>query len=136
MKNNKKLTWLLGVLLLGVWGTIAHELVGDVGGDTDETENGALADADMTIERYVYDDDVRDPFYARLRPPVRHDTTKKKPVVPKQVLALPTLKLTGILTASKKRTAMIEAMNGTVFFLHEGDTLQGVKLTKMTEQTV
>lgn len=135
--KNKKLAWALVVLVAGIWGTIAYQLyvsmTKDDGGDsapTHRVESSSIA----ASAPFVYAGNVRDPFRYVV---VRRDTTKRaNQAIPKKVWTPPPLKLNGILLAGKRRTAMLEGDDGTVFFLREGDTLRGVKLLNISDQTV
>jgi hypothetical protein len=86
-----------------------------------------------TVRSYVYENDFRDPFH--FIAPHRSDSLKKA-IAKKPPWSPPPFKLTGILTAGKKHTAMIEGSNGAVFFLHEKDTLSGLKILRIDGQAV
>ena len=129
----------LFTILLGIWGTIAYQIYSPVYSTSDEP---APVSANIGRNKqahdvkYIYTADVRDPF--QFATPAKRDSARKPnlPVKPKQVWQPPLFKLTGILTARKKKTAMLEDPAGGVFFLHEGDTLSGVRILKIGDANV
>ena len=136
MKTNKKLFWVLVILVLGIWGAIAYQVFVAV----TESDTDLALDAPRAMERtqdvagYVYKDDVRDPFH--FGAPVGSGSKKNVNSPPPPVWSPPPFRLTGILMTKKKKTAMLEATDGAVYFLREGDTLQGVKVLKIQPHTV
>jgi hypothetical protein len=137
VKNNKILFWFLLVAVVGVWGTIAYQIVVSMNSGGEENKkltNEYQSESLPKVDKYVYNDGVRDPFvFVRS---VHKDTTRKFIPKPKIVWTPPPLKLTGIIIAGKKKTLSIEDQNGSVFFLHEGDTLSGVKILKIKDKIV
>jgi len=138
VKNNQKITRFLVVLALGIWGMIAYRLFASLNsGDSGPTKCPAYPGAnDMkNSEQFVYTGDIRDPFeYAK---PIRKDTVKRKaPAKAAFIWSPPPFKLSGIVTAERKKTAMLEAPDGAVFFLREKDTLYGMKILKITAESV
>jgi Tfp pilus assembly protein PilP len=133
--KNKKLTWVLVALVAGIWGTIAYQLYTSMAeDDRDNSPSVSPMQLSSNPVPFVYASDVRDPFRYVV---ARRDTTKKvSPTTPTKVWTPPALKLSGILLTGKRRTAMLEGTDGAVFFVHEGDTLRGVKLLKISDQTV
>lgn len=133
MKSNKKVTWLLTVLVLGTWGTVAHQLMNVVAATRPESANESTGQsAPLGRDRFVYKDTLRDPFYLVLKHPARRDTSRKA-LTP---FHLPPFKLTGILAGGKKRTAMVEGKNGETYFLNVGDTLRGITLLRINANNV
>jgi hypothetical protein len=136
--KNRRMTWWLVLLVVGIWGTIAYQLYASIS-SADEDGSGSSGLPRMQRQEaaavFVYSRDVRDPF--RYTTIVRMDTTRRSSyqTIP-QVWVPPTVKLSGILTTGKRKTAMLERNDGVVFFLHEGDTLRGVKLLKIKAQGV
>lgn len=122
---------------MGVWGTIAYQIVETISTSKDKISGEVKRDQNggREPESFIYASDVRDPF--RYVPPARRDTTHHQAVPKKIVLwTPPPLKLTGILLADKKKTALMEGAGGSMFFLHEGDTLMGVKIIRIKDQVV
>lgn len=134
MKGNK-VRWILGGIALLIWGSIAYQFAGFVTENEQDEQPPQIAPALLhPAERFVYKPEGRDPFQyvvpVRIR--VRKDTT----VTPKKVWMPPPLKLSGVVLNKKKKTVMLEAGDGNVFFLQEGDTVRGVKLLKIKDQVV
>jgi len=138
MRHSKKLMRLLLLLVLGIWGAIAYRIYASiVAGDSSGTSLHVPSEPDKNrpVEPYVYAKDVRDPFRYVL--PRRRDTSKLHAVTePPVVWTPPPFRLTGILVAQKNKTVMLEGSNGSAFFLHEGDTLSGVRILKIKDKTV
>lgn len=139
MKHNRKLTRSLLVLVLLVWGCVAYRIAVSMDG-ADMNERIPLrptgAKQNRALNTYHFIEDVRDPFHYKM--PTRKDTSgsKSHSARPKIVWAPPPFKLNGILYAERKRTAMLEGPNGSIYFLREGDTLGGVKVLKIKSQSV
>jgi hypothetical protein len=136
MKNNKTITWILVIALAGIWGTVLYQIY-DTVTSGNQDENGrvpvSVSTADTSGDRFIFSETVRDPFHYS----VRVDSSRHKPVRPKEPVWLPPpLKLSGILVAKKKSTAIIEGMDGSTYFVKEGDTLRGVKIIKITPTSV
>jgi hypothetical protein len=139
MKENKKLIWILGVLVLAVWGMIARQILNAVTTeDSDDASSPRVESSSYTsIERFVYSDEARDPFhYITPHVVLRKDTARKNGQKQFPVWTPPPLKLSGILLDKKKRTAMLEGNDGTILFVHEGDTLNGIRLVAIRQSSV
>ncbi len=134
--SNRTITFLLTLLLLGIWGTIVYQLFI---ADNSSAPRGAADEADnkwrrnSTTAKYEYTANVRDPF--GLIVPARKDTILKK-IVQLPIWAPPPFKLTGIVMNNKKRTAMLESAGGEVYFLREGDSLGSVKIQSIRQSIV
>lgn len=136
--KNKKLTRVLAVLVIVVWGSVAYRVYvsivqtyGDVAAHASRID---ISGKDMPVP-YLYASDVRDPF--RYVVSARKDSTKR--AVHSATLAAwtpPPMKLAGVLAADKIKTAILERSDGVVFFVHEGDTLAGVKVLKIHDRMV
>jgi type II secretory pathway component PulC len=136
MKHSKKLTRSLVGVVFVVWGAVAFRVYESVRSD-DALTGMVQAQANTSKEtgKYVYINDVRDPF--RYVSPVRKDSSHKRiPAVPAVAWTPPPFKLTGIMVTKKKRTITVEGSGGNVFFLCEGDTLSGMKVLKIGENAV
>jgi hypothetical protein len=136
--KNKKMTWSLVLLVVGIWGSIAYQLYASIS-LTDE--DGSVSSGLPSEQRqepastFVYLRDVRDPF--RYTTIARVNTARgSSHQTSRQVWVPPAVKLSGILTTGKRKIAMLEGSDGTVFFLGEGDTLRGVNLLKIKDQVV
>ena len=138
MKHSRKLIQVLLVLVLVVWGTIAYRIYDSINANDASDVSVRLpsgTDASRFTQKYIYVNDVRDPF--RYIVPPQRDSTKKHPATKPQIVwTPPPFKLSGILMAKKKKTAMLEGTDGSVFFLHEGDTLKGMKVLKIQDRSV
>jgi len=137
--KSKRFTWPLVTLALSIWVAVAYRIY-------DSVEGNGIGNPGIKIrqnikktiapDRYVYASDVRDPFRFVLSRRGEDTSGHSMPRKPKVVWSPPPFRLTGILMANKKRTAMLEGQNGAVFFLKEGDTLGGVRVLKIKEQAV
>lgn len=137
MKNNKLLTWLLTVVLLGVWGSIVYQLVSDTNGKRDfrTDDKDLFMPAPNDTQRFTYTADVRDPF--QLIPPTQKKAAvKKEAVIQPQLWVPPPFRLTGIVENNKKKTAILEGNDGTSYFLVAGDSVSGVKIVKIEKEKV
>ena len=135
--KNRKITWILLVLVAAIWGTIAYQLYASIterDADVAAPSVGSqTTDKDVSIA-YVYLKDVRDPFrYGS----IEGDSTKRQGhTAQKTVWVPPPVKLTGILAAGKRKTAMLQTNDGAVHFLRVGDTLRGVRVLKISGNSV
>jgi hypothetical protein len=134
MKNNKRIIWFLSIVLLSVWGAIGYQIVTGIFPRNDaatliNNETGK----NIKSAKYQYAADIKDPF--RFFIPSSKDSVKNsKPVLPVRIP--PPFQLTGILLNRNKRTAVLEENDGSVFFLHPGDTISGVRIMKISEKDV
>lgn len=133
INKNKKLTWLLAVLVLGTWGTVAHQLMNVVATTSPQSPyENVERGVPFVRDRFAYKDTLRDPFYPVVKAVPKRDTLRKVAMP----LAPPPFTLSGILSGGKRRTAMVEGKNGETFFLNEGDTLAGIKLLRISQNGV
>jgi hypothetical protein len=135
-RTSKKLTWILSILVLTIWGTIAFNIVDSMSGE----ENASVAftvhagkPLSDSLQTYTFTSEIRDPFHYVMP---HHLDSSKKSLVKKPIWNPPPFKLTGIVTTGKKHTAMIEGLNGAVYFLQEQDTLSGMKILRIRDQAV
>jgi hypothetical protein len=136
MKPNKPLQKFLLLLVSGTWTAIAFQIYGTIAAGSDaEVEGAAGLHPRLKGAPFVYQADVRDPFYFPQAPRQRDSS---RIVLPKPVWTPPPLKLTGILHGMNKRkkTAIVETATGGVFFLSEGDTVSGAKILKISANEV
>ncbi len=130
MKNPLFIRTLVFALLV-IWGSIAYKIVLAVAGENADEEPVPVAQRPAAVVdsiRYVYRSDVRDPF--ALSGAVKRDTARSH-AKPPVLWTPPPLRLTGILSARSKRTAMVQTVEGGTVFLQEGDTLRGTKVLKI-----
>jgi hypothetical protein len=131
--------WLLLTLLFGIWGGVGFEVYSSINKSPDEIPaDGADPKVEKSstksIVKYLYKDDVRDPFL--IRTSVRNDSVKKAHKVIPIPWTPPPYTLTGILSTLKKRCATIQNPSGAIYFLHEGDTLSGITIMTIRETSV
>lgn len=120
---------------------ITVQVVQSLGENAESNEGEVVAVQKNIIDsasiKYVYQDDVRDPFQRR-QIAVRRDTSKRM-IVPKAIVpewVPPPMKLTGILINTANKVATLETNDGAVAFLHEGDTLRGMKVLKIQSNSI
>ena len=133
---SKKFVWILTVLVVSIWGTITYNIVESM--SIEESSDAPVksqpkSSSRNSIKMFQYTSDVRDPFLFKNHPP-KDSLVKHVAAVPS--VFLPPFKLTGILTAGKKHTAMVEGPDGSVFFLQEKDTISGMTILKIKAQAV
>jgi len=137
--NNKAITVFLILLLLGIWGTVVYQLFiagpSAEPGDNVKAVNDQVATRNTPI-RYEYRANVRDPF--DLIVPVQKKIISKKitPAPQSPPWTPPPFKLTGIVLNDKKRTAMLESNDGSIYFLREGDSLGTLKIRSIRQSVV
>jgi hypothetical protein len=137
VKNSKFLTRALFIILIVVWGAVGFRVVETFASSSETEEILAKGGGNKSESRiiYHYTPDIRDPF--AFSPPHRPDASKKPGghgVLPPWTP--PPLALTGILGEGSHRTAMLSGVGGSVFFLHRGDTLSGVKVLEIAASKV
>jgi len=135
--RGKRITIVLSILVAAIWGSIVDKLIGAMGNSRviASGEYSTIPRAPTVQDRFEFKSIVRDPF--AFEEPSRR-TMQKRIVMPQVApsAALPSLKLSGVLTMGKRGTAMIESVEGRVFFLREGDTLQGVRILRIRQNAV
>ena len=130
MKRSRTFTWSLAFVVLIIWSTISYQIYQSFSSDSGDVKDEDPLLSVKNKELFVYRADVRDPFIPTI---IRHpakDTARSQREHP------PTFTLAGILMNRNRRTAFVEAPDGSTFFLHEGDTLQGLKLLRISENKV
>lgn len=137
MKNSRTLTTVLGVALLGIWGKIGFEILGAVESASSTALSASMAstsDQEDTTSRFVYLAKGRDPF---------HYGGKDENISRARTIAVqpppwtpPPLRLSGIVLKKGRSTAMLQSGAGATYFLHQGDTLFGARLTRISGQAV
>lgn len=83
---------------------------------------------------YVYEADVRDPFL--LTAPVATSRGHQSRPARPQIWNPPPFGLNGTVLNESKKVAVVQAANGEVFFLSEGDSLQGIIIRKIDKDSV
>jgi len=123
------------VIVFCVWGAIVYQIARAISSGKGESIENVSNEINERIKSvsFVYTNDTRDPFqYVHIG---HRDTSKiSRQKTPSWIP--PPMKLTGILSAGKKKTVMLEGQTGTVYFLHEGDTLNGIKILKIENKHV
>jgi hypothetical protein len=134
-KSNKILVWVLGLVLAGIWGEVGYRLIWGEGSDDASQQESAnvLAKTNRMEEAYSFDPNVRDPFSYH-----NEETEPVKKIVRPaiKIWLPPQLKLKGVISRGKKRTAVIEAPDGTTYFMAPGDTLYGVTILAVSNELV
>jgi hypothetical protein len=138
VKHNKKLTFFLALLVVGIWGTIVYRFVAAVS-DSDSGEvilSGQESSVHLAkaSERFIYKDDVRDPFQFRPPPPKQRAASKDSSTKP--IWTEPPFKLVGIMQKERVTTAVLQRSDGATFFVQKGDTLAGLKILSVTDTLV
>ena len=137
MKNNKIISLILTISLIAVWGSIGYQVLSGMSTGENESDNADLNSfKNSNSIRYEYKEDVKDPF--QLVP-----SSSKKVVVKtgvprqdEQVWVPPPYRLSGIVADRKKRLAILESNDGGTVFLGEGDSLNGLMISKIEEKKV
>lgn len=135
MNRRLTLNLVLGTALLVVWGTIALRLVEAANGDSGAGAESAVVPTGPRSP-YVYTADVRDPFTGFQKRPARKPPdslsthTRKSPWTP------PPFRLSGTLLRTGRRMAILEGEGGEVYYLAERDTLSGVRIIKVYQDSV
>ncbi|MGB2869555.1 MAG: hypothetical protein WBD36_13955 [Bacteroidota bacterium] len=121
-------------MLATVWGSIGYQVIGLVFAKENDEVGSSVTQGKLeaTREKFVYSDDVRDPF--RFQPHERR--TQKTLSLPPQVTLPPPFRLAGIVAGRQSKTAMLEDRNGSIFFLSEGDSLPGLRVVRIAEKEV
>lgn len=138
MKHNKKLTFVLTLLVVGIWGTIVYRFVEAVS----ESDSGEVILSDQELssrpakasERFIYKDDVRDPF--QFRTPQPKQQAASKDTASKAIWTEPPFKLVGIMQKERVTTAVLQRDDGTTVFVRKGDTLSGLRILSIADDSV
>ena len=136
-RNHTLFSKTLIIVLAIVWGGVVYQVYSAMnpasdGPVTRRTISDRIPDR-LVDKSYVYIQNCRDPFLSEI-PKNPAKINSKKSIKP--TWNPPPLKLTGIVTAADGKTVMIEGAGGNIFFLHEGDTVGGVRILKITNQDV
>lgn len=149
--KNKKLTYLLGLAVLGVWGMIIYRLFNAVGGDDNQFYPTTIKRLPMAaFNDYTIPKDTthlllnyRDPFSSpKVEPteiPINELVHKpiQTPVQSRPMINWSIVKYTGFIhnPGSKRLIAMMN-INGKEMMLGEGETAEQVKLVKNLKDSV
>ena len=133
MKNNKKILWILGSVLFAIWGTVLIQIISVLyGNNGEESEMRKVTGANHSQTRlFQYQKNVPDPFQFYLQRENEAISKKVNKAHIEPVWSPPPYRLSGIIINDKKGTVLLEATNGSVFFLEEGDTLAGILIKKI-----
>ena len=135
--KHRKLTWGLALVVIAVWGSIAYQVHSSLLTNSDGDELAVRQAGGRGEKRihYVYLCDVRDPFrYVTVNGQDSH--RKEAASAGERHWSPPPLRLTGVLTNAATKTAILERSDGAVFFVHEGDTLEGLKVLRVRDRDV
>jgi hypothetical protein len=136
--KHRKLTWGLALVVIVVWGSIAYQVYSSLLTKPDGNEAPVLEakvrNGGKRIS-YTYTCDVRDPF-KYIAANARDSHKKEMASAGESNWGPPPLRLTGILSNASTRTAILERNDGAVFFVHEGDTLEGLKVLRVRDREV
>jgi hypothetical protein len=135
MKSNRILTLILLLAVVLVWGSVGYRVfaaLASSGGEETMEPAGDLPTGEV-VELYHYSPDTRDPFTVNY--PLRHVPRVKQPL-PKEIWMPPPLRLSGIVARGNYLLALIEGVDGSVSFLQRGDTLKGVKILRVAQDSV
>ncbi len=137
MKSNKKILYALGVALATVWGMIAYQLIDAVAANksTGPEVVRLPQDAGPAGKRHPYIDNVKDPFRYFTPQVVKRIQKPKTNLIP-QIFVPPPFTLTGIIVSDSRQMAVLEAKDGTVQFLSEGDSTAGLRIQVINRKQV
>jgi hypothetical protein len=137
VRHNKKLIWVLGVVLTVVWGAVIYRIIDAVSqgdaGDASVREPTKVASSKET-NRIEFKEGVRDPF--EFLAEVHKKSITKKDSSANAAWTAPPFKLVGIMQKDKLTTAVLQRDDGVTFFVRKGDTLGGLKILSLDQQTV
>lgn len=136
MKTATAINGILVLFVVAIYGMIVYQFYQWMDAGDSETVARLESDAPATQrndERYVYEADVRDPFQYRVAVKWR---SGKKASTGTTTLIAPQLKLAGIVMTGKRRTALLEAPDGSAYVVEEGDTLPKVKILRIKDRSI
>ncbi len=135
-KGSKIMIWVLALVLAGIWGEVGYWLIWGEGssdeGTTQESTDVSIH-SNKSEASYDFIAGVRDPFSYR-NEEAKSAEKVVRPAV--QIWIPPPLRLKGVISKGKKRTAIIEGFDGKTFFESPGDTLYGVKILAVNNEGV
>ncbi len=137
--NHKQITIFLTFLLLGIWGAIVYQLF--ISGNSSESKSGIdeinnNAGLQSNPIKYEYIANVRDPFSPVVSVKKKAILKTVAPLSQMPIWSPPPYKLTGIVLNDKKKTAMLESADGSIYFLREGDSLGTLKIQSIHQTIV
>lgn len=151
MMKNKKFTYVLGCLVLLVWGIIVYRIFSSMGGDEEDQIPVAVKVSKEPYKDYTVNKDTtrlllnyKDPFeiIKQLDTVIKAEshkllTTKSIPVTTKPAFNWGFIKYSGYVRnpGSKKLIAILN-INGKVLMMTEGETADQVKLVKNLQDSI
>ena len=139
MKNNRTITFILIVALTSIWGIIFYKIIFGVNaGESAEIQTEFARWNNSQSHHYEYKEDVRDPFQL-VTPGLKKNIIKlvianltrtETPWLP------PPFRLNGIVLNQKKKVAALEGNDGSMYFISEGDSINGLKIVQISEKRV
>jgi len=148
--KNKKFTYLLGFLVLLVWGIIIHRIFSSMGGDEEDQVPVAVKVNKEPYNDYAVNKDTtrlllnyKDPFEIARQPDTAKAkshkllTTKLLSIVTKPAFNWGFIKYSGYVRnpGSKKLIAVVN-INGKAIMMTEGETAEQVKLVKNLQDSI
>lgn len=136
MRTNKWVTRALGAAVAIIWTIVVYQIVSPIEDESVASVSDTLSVANGASRTpYEFKSDVRDPFFFGKPKPRRFVHLDAMRVV-KPALPPAPFRLTGIMTRTKRNTAVLEGTGGSVYFLAEGDTLSGIRILRIKAQDV
>ena len=137
MRHNKKLIWVLAVILTLVWGAVIYRIVDAVSqGDTGDAaiQETTKVVSSKETNHIDFSENVKDPF--EFRTEVHKKVLVQKDSTAKLAWTEPPFKLVGIMQKDNLTTAVLQRDDGVTFFVRKGDTLAGLKILTLDQQAV
>ena len=132
--KNKAKTYVLLVLVIGVWGTVAYKIVAALNPDLPELPQQELSlntDFKMSIQRDTFSIQRvnRDPFLGTLEKPKKTVKKKRKATTP-QVQWMP-IAYNGMISKGGSNKIFLISINGQQHLLKQGQIREGVKVVSL-----
>ena len=135
MRNNKKLTVILAILLVMIWGGVVMEIQKHVPvyRKIEQKDSFPVVPVVPIVERRLLNGGYDDPFLGR--------KSKNKPLVQKEKikqipLCWPAMDYLGYLKGQRKRRMGIVQQEGKIHFVREGDHFSGIRIRLLTEEYI
>lgn len=146
--KNKKLSWFLLPLVLGIWGAIGWQVYAAMKGDDAMAVNDIITGPIAETHSVIHDTftlllDYRDPFLdksIKKAPPIstnRNNTAPKnsEPVVAK--VQWPAISYSGLVRQpNSDRMVGFLSVNGKTYFVKSGDVIDPISVGKITRDSV
>jgi Tfp pilus assembly protein PilP len=129
--------WVLAVVVTVIWGAVIYRIVDAVSqGDTGDAAIQETTKVVSSKETHHIDfsENVKDPF--EFRSEVHKKVIVQKDTTAKVAWTEPPFKLVGIMQKNDLTTAVLQRDDGVTFFVRKGDTLAGLKVLTLDQQTL